>query len=407
MGGLMGTGTSAAREAVAGGDVPGVVTLVWRKGEARVEAVGLRDTERGLPMERETLFGLASMTKPVTVATALVLVEQGVMRLDDPITRWAPEFADMRVLRRPDGPLDDTDPAPRAITVEDLMTHRSGLGYGMLSPGPLGRALTQSLGMGIESALTPDQWMKTLADLPLAYAPGARFNYGFSIDVLGFIVGRAAGSGLRQAMSETLFGPLGMDDTDFWIPPEKRGRAAVIYSSPAIGRFDPISIDGFVGAAPPAYTSGGQGLVSTADDYLTFARMLLGGGEADGVRVLSPESVRAMTANRLTPEQRLHPFMGMPFWTSVGFGLGVSVITDPEGHGRMGAGSAGAFGWPGAFGGWWQADPVEDMVLIWLQQALPAAPDPSVAAMPRMPGAMATLAFQKAAYADLARESAQ
>ena len=390
-----------AGNAVATGDLPGVVNLVWRKGHVvEFQTVGLCDIERKLPMEQGTIFGIASMSKPVTVAAALTLIEQGRIRLEDPITKWAPEFADVRVLRRPDGPMDDTYPSPRAITIEDLMTHRSGLSYSFLAPGPLGVALMQKIGMGIESPLTPDEWMKTLAALPLAYAPGERFNYGHSIDVLGFILGRTAGTSLRQVMREQLFGPLRMVDTDFWIPPEKRERAAVVYSSPKPGMFTPVTIDSWVGAAPTAYTSGGQGLVSTADDYLTFARMLLGGGKVDGVRVLKPETIRLMTSNLLTAEQRLIPFMGLPFWRGQGFGLGVSVITDPAQHGWMGAGDAGAFGWPGAFGGWWQADPAEDMVLLWLQHTLPAPPGPGALA-PHTPGAIATVAFEKAVYAAL------
>ena len=391
-----------ALNAIATGDLPGVVTLVWRKGRlAEIQTAGLRDIERKLPMERGTIFAIASMSKPVTVAAALTLVEHGRIRLEDPITKWAPEFADMRVLRRPDGPLDNTYPAPRAITIEDLMTHRSGLSYSFLAPGPLGVALMQNIGTGIESPLTPDEWMKALAALPLAYAPGERFNYGHSIDVLGFILGRAAGTSLRHVMREQLLGPLGMADTDFWIPPATRRRAGVIYSSPAPGKFTVVTIPSFVGPVPPAYTSGGQGLVSTAGDYLTFARMLLGGGKADGVRVLRPETVRLMTSNRLTVEQRQIPFMGLPFWRGQGFGLGVSVISDPAQHAWMGAGDAGAYGWPGAFGGWWQADPARDMVLMWLQQTLPAAPGPGALAPQLPPGALATVGFQKAVYAVL------
>jgi CubicO group peptidase (beta-lactamase class C family) len=394
-----------ALNAISSGDLPGVVNLVWRKGQlSEVQTAGLRDIERKLPMQRGTIFCIASMSKPVTVAAALTLVEQGRLRLEDPITKWAPEFAAMRVLRRPDGPLDDTYTAPRAITIEDLMTHRSGLSYSFLAPGPLGGELMQKIGMGIESPLTPDEWMKTLAALPLAYAPGERFNYGHSIDVLGFILGRAAGTSLRRVMREQLFIPLRMADTDFWIPPATRDRAAVIYSSPASGKFTAVSIGGFVGHAPPAYTSGGQGLVSTVDDYLTFARMLLGGGEVDGVRVLKPKTVRLMTRNHLTAAQQLIPFMGMPFWRGQGFGLGVSVITDPEKQAWMGAGSEGAFGWPGAFGTWWQADPAQDMVMIYLiQNSMPLDPGSAaeLATGQRMGGRVALPIFQKLVYAAL------
>jgi CubicO group peptidase (beta-lactamase class C family) len=426
-----------AHHAVSTGDIPGVVCMVWRRGELVLwDAVGLRNIEAGLPMERSTIFRMASMSKPITVAVALILMGRGAIRLDDPITKWAPEFAHMRVLRRPDGPLEDTYPVPRAITVLDLMTHRSGLSYSFTARGPLAKALQEKFGWEIDSRYTPDEWMRTLASLPLAFAPGERFNYGYSTDVLGYIIGRAAGSNFRQAAKELLFGPLHMVDTDFWIPAEKRDRAAVLYTSSAPGNFTPTLLPGFMDEAPPTHTAGGQGLVSTADDYLTFARMLLQGGEINGTRVLSPELIRLMTTNQLTPAQRRGSQFGIPFFMAQGFGLGVSVITDPKKHGWMGTGSRGAFGWPGLFGGWWQADPAQEMVMVWLQQTLPPQPPPGSNAKadsrvaetltrwvfssptlvslmtkmarrsgkaPRLPGIAATQNFQKQAYAALPR----
>lgn len=396
---------AALQQTIDAGDVPGVVTMIWRKGElVQVNALGLRDIEHRLPMTRNAIFGIASMSKPVTVAAALTMVEQGRMRLDDPITRWAPEFADMRVLRRADWPLDDTYPAPRVITIADLMTHRSGFTYGFTQAGPLGPALMARTGMGIESPLSPDDWMKALASLPLAYAPDERFNYGHSMDVLGFILGRAAGTSLRQVMAERVFGPLGMADTDFWIPPGKRDRQAASYASSSPRKFMPAPLGAFTAPAPPAFTSGGQGLVSTADDYLTFARMLLGGGQVNGVRLLKPQTVRLMTANHLKPAQRQLPTNLGPLVNlkTNGFGLGVSMITDAPAlaaSGR-GAGSEGAYTWPGAFGGWWLADPAQEMVLVWLQEVLPGAP-PAPGAMPRFPGSNGVVQFQKLVYAAL------
>src|SRR5580704_9485996 len=202
-----------ARNAVATGDIPGAVSLVWRRGELlQLEAVGLRDMEAKLPVERDTIFRIASMSKPVVSAVAMTLMEQGAMRLDDPISKWAPEFARMRVLRRPDSPLEDTDPAPRAITIEDLMTHRSGLSYAFTAKGPLSRALEARFGLKLEGWRSSEDWMSALASLPLSYAPGERFNYGHSTDVLGFIIGRAMGSSMREAMRQLLFAPLGMVD---------------------------------------------------------------------------------------------------------------------------------------------------------------------------------------------------
>jgi CubicO group peptidase (beta-lactamase class C family) len=366
-----------ARIAVAIGDIPGAVSLVWRRGELlQLETVGLRDIEAKLPVERDTIFRIASMSKPVVSVVAMILMEQGAMRLDDPISKWAPEFARMRVLRRPDSPLEDTYSAPRAITIEDLMTHRSGLSYAFTAKGPLSQALEERFGLKLAGWRSSDEWMSALASLPLSYAPGERFNYGHSTDVLGFIIGRAAGSSLREAMQELLFAPLNMADTDFWVPPEKRARAAVLYRSSAPRIFTPLPLAGFLDESPPVITAGGQGLVSTADDYLTFARMLLGGGQVNGKRVLSQEFVRLMTSNRLTPDVRRAFQFGIPFFMAQGFGLGVSVVMDPKKNAWMGPGSAGAFGWPGLFGGWWQVDPQRETVMLWLQQTMPPQAPP-------------------------------
>jgi CubicO group peptidase (beta-lactamase class C family) len=424
-----------AEQAVATGDIPGVVCLVWRRGELlQVDSVGLRDIAARLPVERNTIFRIASMSKPVTTAVAMILMERGVLRLEDPITKWAPEFAAMRVLRRPDSPLQDSYPAPRVITIEDLMTHRSGLAYSFTARGPLAQALKLRFGFEFDSARTPDEWMKALASFPLSYAPGERFNYSHSTDLLGVIIGRATGLGTRTTMQQLLFDPLRMTDTDFWIPPEKRDRAAVLYRSSAPGNFLAVDLPGFMDPTPPSFSAGGQGLVSTADDYLAFARMLLQGGELDGTRVLSENSIRLMTTNRLTPVQRRTLQFGIPFFMGQGFGLGVSVIDDAGRNAWMGTGREGAFGWPGLFGGWWQADPAEQTVMLWLQQTLPPQPPPGSGAKrdsraaetllrwlfssprllsllnimarrsgkaPRLPGSAATQNFQKETYAAL------
>ncbi len=387
-----------AIEAVESREVPGVVTLVWRSGRVLdLHATGVADVESRRPMERSAIFPIASMTKPVTVATALRLLEQGRLRLEDPITKWAPEFADMRVLRRPDGPLRDTYPAPRAITIEDLMTHRSGLTYGFTSSGPLAAELLRTFGFGLGSAMDPDTWMKAMAALPLVCEPGERFEYGHSIDVLGFILGRAAGCSLQALMGRELFEPLGMADTGFWVPPDKRNRFVLNTQSKSIGDFEPAPVSWFTTPEPGAYESGGQGLASTAEDFLAFARMLVRGGETADGRLLSAETVRLMRTNRLTPTQRQVPFMGMPLFAARGFGLGVSVVMEACKDAATGAGNVGAFGWPGAFGGWWQADPANDLVLIWLQACLPSRPQGG-APPPRMPGARAVLEFQRAVY---------
>jgi CubicO group peptidase (beta-lactamase class C family) len=396
----------ALQKIVEAGDLSGAVTLLWRKGQiVQVNAVGQADREAGAAMQRDTLFRIASMTKPVTSVAALMLLEEGKLSLSDPIKRWLPEFADMRVLKDPTGPLDDTFPAPRDITVEDLMTHRAGLAYAFTSVGPIAQAHEDALGSPLGTPLTPDQWLKALGGLPLSYPPGQQFHYSHATEVLGFLVARIEGKPLGEVLKTRIFRPLGMADTDFWCPPEKRGRMAKLYKmGDEPGTLEDVSLPHV--DSQPVYEAGGGGLISTVDDYLKFARMLLGNGEVDGVRLLKAQTVADMRANRLTDAQRQIPFMGLPFWLSQGFGLGLSMILDPQAHQWLGAGSKGAFGWPGAFGTWWQADPEEDLIAIYLtQDSMPLGPE-AVANMSarRGLGARAALpVFQKQVYAALGK----
>ena len=394
------------KSVVDAGDLSGAVTLIWRAGEVvQTSACGQASIEEARPMARDTLFRIASMTKPITSVAALMLLEDGKLSLDDPITRWAPEFSDMRVLRNPTAALDDTYPAPREITVEDLMTHRAGLAYAFASIGPIAHAHDAALGDVLNQGMAPDAWMKALGELPLSYAPGERFHYSHATDVLGFVVERVTGMDFRRFLFERIFEPLGMSDTDFYIAPEKRARAATVYrQDDPTGALEPVAFRQF--DSPPDFCGGGGGLISTADDYLKFARMLLNGGEVDGVRLLEADTVALMRTNRLTDAQRQIDFMGLPFWGGQGFGLGVSVVTDPERQAWMSAGSRGAFGWPGAFGTWWQADPAEDMVAIYLiQNSMPLGPE-AVANMgqaQRLGARLALPVWQKQVYAALGK----
>ena len=391
----------ALQAVVDAGDLSGFVTLVWRKGAvAQIDTIGHRDVEAGLPMTRDTLFRIASMTKPITSVAALMLLEEGKLKLEDPITGWLPEFSGMAVLKDAGGPVDDTYPAPRDITVEDLMTHRSGLAYAFTSVGPIGQAYEDALGPPLGGHLAPDVWLAKLGALPLSYPPGERFHYSHATEVLGFLVARIEGKPLGQVLKDRILGPLAMHDTDFWCPPEKRGRMAKLYRiAPESDRLQDVSFPHV--DAQPMFEPGGGGLISTIDDYLKFARMMLGQGEVDGVRLVKAETVQMMASNRLTDAQRAIPFMGIPFWMGQGFGLGLSVITDPAKQAWMGAGSEGAFGWPGAFGTWWQADPAEEMVMIYLiQNSMPLGPDAAaqLATGQRMGGRAALPVFQKLVY---------
>ena len=407
--GGLGAIAPALQQVVDAGDLAGAVTLIWRKGEiVRVDTVGHRDLEAKAPMQRDTLFRIASMTKPVTSVAALMLIEEGRLALEDPITKWLPEFSGMRVLKDAAGPLDETYPAARDITVEDLMTHRAGLAYAFSSVGPIAQAHEDALGSPLGTPLTPDEWLKALGELPLSYPPGQQFHYSHATEVLGFLIARIEGRPLGEVLKARIFRPLGMNDTDFWCPPEKRGRMAKLYKlGDEPGSLEDVSLPHV--DAQPVYEAGGGGLISTADDYLKFARMLLGKGEVDGVRLLKRETVERMIANRLTDAQRKLPFLGMPFWLSQGFGLGVSMIVDPVAHQWLGAGSTGSFGWPGAFGTWWQADPAQDLIAIYLiQDSMPLGPE-AVANMQsrRGLGARAALpVFQKTVYAALEQPAA-
>ena len=381
--------TAAMQGAIDKGDCAGVVTLLYRHGEiAQVNAIGWQDEAAKTPMRRDTIFRIASMTKPVVSVATLILMEEGKLALTDPVEKFLPELANRKLLPDPAAPLESAQPSPRGITVLDLLTHRSGIVTPDTTPGPLVTALKDA---DASKAMGTDEWIKRVGALPLAYEPGTRFNYGNSFDVLGVLIARAAGTTLSELLEARIFKPLGMKDTGFWVPADKMARFATNYG------VDPQTKKRIVAdpsgpqsrwAKPPAFPAGAGGLVSTADDYLALARMLLNKGRVGDVRILSHESVTLMTANELTPEQRKTPFAGFEFWAGQGFGLGVSVVDDVARQARspFGYSSAGSFGWPGAFGTWWQADPKEDMVQIFMVQ-MPAAD-------PRSP----VRRFQEASY---------
>ena len=284
-------------EPVAAGEMAGAVTLVWRDGQVLdASAVGWADIESRTPLARDSLFRIASMSKPVTSVAALMLMEEGRLALDEPITSWAPEFGEMRVLREADGALDDTVPAQRQITFEDLLTHRAGVTYGDFHAGPIKAAYDAALGASIDSHLTPDAWVARLAALPLIAQPGEAFCYGHSTDLLGFLIARIEGAPLGEVLARRIFRPLGMVDTDFIVSLGKRARRAAMHGFDAEGRLTKLATvpGGAALAERPddmTYEGGGAGLWSTVDDYATFARLFVGGGAVDGVRLLRPETI--------------------------------------------------------------------------------------------------------------------
>src|SRR5215472_4795697 len=229
--------STAVGSIVNAGALAGAATLVWRAGKViQAAGVGWRDVEAELPIERDTLFRIASMTKPITSTAALMLFEESRFALNDPIARWAPEFSQMRVLRSPDGPLDQTDPAERPITFEDLLTHRSGLTYGAFHAGPLASAYEEALVGEIDSHVAPDDWIARLAALPLIDQHGAAFHYSAGTDLLGLLLARMDDAPLGEVMRRRLFIPLGMSDTGFAVPPDRRHRCAKMYGFDDNGR---------------------------------------------------------------------------------------------------------------------------------------------------------------------------
>ncbi|GCE29106.1 hypothetical protein KDA_45900 [Dictyobacter alpinus] len=367
------------------GEMAGMVALIHRHGEeAHVETVGWQDQEGQLPMRRDTIFRIASMTKPVVAAAVLTLVEEGKIRLYDPVDAWLPELARRMVMRDPDGSPEDVYPSPRAITLHDLLTYRMGLGWGKsslsarifsLTTGPVADALQVP---DLEH-LTPDEWMARIGEFPLLYEPGTRWLYHVPAEILGVLITRITGQSLETFLRERIFNPLGMVDTSFSVVPEKRNRLATLYAPAPEGGLtirDHAHSTGW--AEPPLFQSGGGGLVSTVDDFQCFGRMLLNKGELNGIRVLSRKTVEAMTTDYLTPEQHGYPIGNFErydadrsaMWNNWGFGYGVAVRTR-----RIGLGpSVGSFYWPGAFGTTWIVDPQEDMVATLLPQILGANP---------------------------------
>src|SRR3954466_14271508 len=231
---------AAMQKVVDSGELAGAATLVWRAhsryGEAQTVCVGRRDREANLPVERDTIFRIASMTKPITSVAALMLVEEGGIALTDSIARFAPEFSHMRVLRAPNGPLHDTDPAERPITFADLLTHRAGFTYADFHRGPIAQAYRDALGGDIDSDVAPDDWIARLAQLPLIAQPGSAMYYGVSTDLLGLLIARIEGAPLGELLKRRIFDPLGMKDTSFLVPREKRARRAAGYGFDEEGR---------------------------------------------------------------------------------------------------------------------------------------------------------------------------
>jgi CubicO group peptidase (beta-lactamase class C family) len=377
-GGLSPARLSRLRDVMAGyverGEVLGMVTLVSRRGEVHVDAIGMKALGGGDPMRRDTIFRIASLTKPITAAAAMILVEECRLRLDDPVDRLLPELANRKVLKRIDGWLDDTAPARRSITLRDLLTFQLGIGAVMAPPGryPIQKAMEDAgLAPGPRpAALTPDEWMRRLGGLPLIHQPGEKWMYHTGSDVLGVLIARATRQTLEAFLRERLFEPLGMKDTGFHVPAAKVDRLPRSYKvDPGTRTLEPF--DGEPDTRwgrPPAFASGGGGLVSTVDDYHAFCRMLLNKGRHGQERILSRPSVELMTTDHLTPEQKAENSIFLE--DNSGWGFGLSVVTRRDGLSAV----PGRFGWNGGYGTSGYTDPREELVGLLMTQRLMESP---------------------------------
>lgn len=330
------------------GTLPGAVAAVASGDDLEVAVVGAQSID-GPPMTRDTIFRIASNSKPITAAATMVLVDDGVLGLDDPVARWLPELADPVVVRTPESAVDDVVPARRPITVRDLLTFRGGHGLAADFALPAVGLLFSELRQGPPSpadVVAPDEWMRVLAGIPLLHHPGEEWLYNTGSDLLGVLVARVAGRPFDEFLAERVFAPLGMRDTGFHVPAADLGRFTTAYrpDGPRLAVTDPPEGQW---STPPAFCSGSGGLVSTLDDLLAFQRMLLAGGGD----VLSPRAVALMTTDHLTAEQRAASTF---FLHGQGWGFGGSVDVERTEPWNV----PGSYGWIGGFGTAAYVDPV-------------------------------------------------
>jgi CubicO group peptidase (beta-lactamase class C family) len=374
----MGSGLSKARldrmhDVMSGhverGEIPGVVTLVARGGEVHVDAMGTLAFRGAEPVRRDSIFRITSMTKAITAAATMLLVEECKLRLDEPVDHLLPELAGRKVLVSLVGPYFDQVPARRPITVRDLLTFR--LGYGQLLAPP-GTFEIQRVEEGLDlhaqgpplprTTLEPDEWMRRFGTLPLVAQPGERWMYNTGSHVLSVLIARAAGQSFPDFLQERIFDPLGMVDTTFTVPADKRRRLATQYGEDDDGRIVVADEPDGQWSTPPSFPDAAAGLVSTIDDYFAFASMLLHDGVHDATRVLSRPSVELLRTDQLTAEQ--HATAG-PILDGTGWGFGVAVMTR-----RTGLASVGQYGWDGGFGTSWRNDTREDLIAIQFTQRM-------------------------------------
>jgi CubicO group peptidase (beta-lactamase class C family) len=377
-----------AGQYVNAGKLPGVSTLVARRGQvAHVDAIGQRDIANGLPLTLDTIVRIYSMTKPITSVALMALYEEGRFQLDDPVSRFVPAWANLRVWE--DGnPLKFRTKFPeREMTIRDLLTHTSGLSYGFMYNHPVDaiyrhRGVERPLGLmagNADPARTTAELVDKLTDVPLLFSPGTQWAYSVATDVCGRLVEIISGQPLDLFVAQRVTGPLGMVDTAFHVTDDKLDRFAACYSytkDDPLVLTDPVATSGY--RPVPTYVSGGGGMVSTMSDYLRFCTMLLNRGELDGVRILGRKTVELMTMNHLPGGQDMDQMAERAFsetsYEGVGFGLGFAVVIDPAA--TQSIASRGTYSWGGAASTGFWIDPTEELIVIVLTQLLPSSTYP-------------------------------
>jgi CubicO group peptidase (beta-lactamase class C family) len=360
-------------------EMPGLVALVSHHDDVHVEALGALALGDPAPIKRDTIFRIASITKPITAVAAMILVEECKIRLDDPIDPWLPELANRRVLKSISSDVDSTAPALRAITLRDLLTYRMGFGSVMARRDtyPIQKFIREYR-IGGDGPMLPSQapgmeeWLRKLGSLPWMAQPGERWMYHVSGDVLGALIARVSGQSLGAFMRERIFDPLGMKDTAFHVPPEKINRLPAFYfynrQTNKLDFFDDVANSAW--RSEPPFESGGGGLVSTIDDYFVFSRMMLNKGRHGREEILSRATVELMTSDQLTPEQRAGSDIFFGTHSSWGFGMAVDIRRNEIFH------TPGRFGWTGGFGTTAYTDPAEEMIGILFTQRMMDSPEP-------------------------------
>jgi CubicO group peptidase (beta-lactamase class C family) len=373
------------------GRFPGTQLAIYRRGKVVHSSVqGYADLERKVPVKDDTIFRIYSMTKPITSVAFMMLFEEGRVALDEPVAKYIPEWKDLGVFVAGTAPAFLTRPPSRPMLIVDLLRHTSGLTYGFQQRSNVDAAYREAKIGDVEKAGTLDTMIEQLAKIPLEFSPGEAWNYSVATDVIGYLIGKISGKPFEQFLKERIFDPLGMSDTDFYVPASKAHRLAACYSADPKGGItfhaaqrkgtltlqDDPATSSFL--SPPSLISGGGGLCSTVADYLTFCRALINGGEVGGVRLLGPKTLKLMTSNHL-PNGLDLPGMSRSLFSEatyhgIGFGLGFSVTMDPAK--TLIPGSAGEYSWGGAATTSFWIDPAEELITIFMTQVLPSSAYP-------------------------------